>query len=291
MESNKIEKYHFQKDRPQQRQFDVYDLKSYYQKNANHSSKPHTHSFYQIIWFKNDHGKHTIDFVDHPIKSNRLFFISKNQIHFFEDRDDYEGYVLHFNESFILSNETDFNFFLTYNIFNNKETPFFQPPAEIQDLVQTYLSQIVAESLHRESFGNKKILSHLLKSLLLTIEREQRKSLGTNAIRLDQNNTFLQFRDLLEKNYDQHLSVSDYADKLSISSKTLNALVKTETQKTVSTVIADRIILEAKRKLIHSNAFANQIAYDLGFKDPYYFIKYFKKHVTCSPSEFRKLNS
>lgn len=58
--------------------------------------------------------------------------------------------------------------------------------------------------------------------------------------------------------------------------------------KTTSQVIADRILLEAKRKLIHTNARINQIGYDLGFQDPYYFIKYFKKHLKISPSEFRK---
>ncbi len=58
--------------------------------------------------------------------------------------------------------------------------------------------------------------------------------------------------------------------------------------KTVSHEIADRIILEAKRKLTHTNAYINQIGFDLGFRDPYYFIKYFKKHVKCSPTAFRK---
>ena len=43
--------------------------------------------------------------------------------------------------------------------------------------------------------------------------------------------------------------------------------------KTVSHEIADRIILEAKRKLAHTNAYINQIGFDLGFRDPYYFIK------------------
>lgn len=288
MKEKQIEKYHYQKDKPTERQFDIYDLSEYYQKNSGHSSRPHTHSFYQIILFKSNKGKHFIDFQDYSIKENRLFFIAKNQVHYFENRSDYKGYLLHFNESFILSNETDFNFFLTYKIFNNSEEPFFQIPNVLENQIINYFTQIKIESDNKTEFGNKSILSNLLKSMLLTIEREKRKSRRINNPQINQNSTFLKFRDLLENNFNKNWSVTDFANELSISSKTLNSITKSEMGKTVSQVIIDRIILESKRKLTHSNAYINQIAYDLGFKDPYYFVKYFKKHVKCSPSEFRK---
>lgn len=288
MSEKQIEKYHYLKDEPKKRQFDVYDLSEYHQKNSEHSSQPHTHSFYQIIWFQSNKGKHFIDFKGHQIEENKLFFIAKNQVHYFENRSDYKGYLIHFNESFILSNETDFNFFLTYNIFNHSEEPFFQIPDKLENQIISYFTQISKESNNTTEFGNKSILSYLLKSMLLLIEREKRKHLKTDQLETNQNSTFLKFRDLLENHFHKNWSVTDYANELSISSKTLNTIIKSEMDKTVSQVITDRIILESKRKLTHSNAYVNQIAYDLGFKDPYYFIKYFKKHVKCSPSEFRK---
>lgn len=288
MEGKQIEKYHLLKDEPNKRQFDIYDLAEYYQNNSQHSSLPHTHSFYQIIWFQSNKGKHFIDFNDFEIRENRLFFVSKNQVHYFENRLDYKGYLIHFNESFILSNETDINFFLTYNIFNNSKEPFFQIPKGLEKQIISYFNQISTESNNTSEFGNKSILSYLLKSMLLMIEREKRKSIKPDNHKTNQNSTFLKFRDLLENNFYKNWSVSAYADELSISSKTLNAITKLEMDKTVSQVIIDRIILESKRKLTHSNAYVNQIAYDLGFKDPYYFIKYFRKHVKCSPTEFRK---
>lgn len=288
MSGKQIEKYHYLKDEPKKRQFDIYDLAEYFQINADHSSQPHTHSFYQIIWFKSKKGKHSIDFKDHSIKEDRLFFIAKNQVHYFENQEDYRGYLIHFNESFILSNETDFNFFLTYNIFNNDEEPFFQIPDHLEDQIISYFTQLNIESKKRAEFGNESILSFLLKAMLLTIEREKRKHLKEDNLSINQNSTFLNFRDLLENNVHKKWSVADFANALSISSKTLNSITKAEMGKTVSQVITDRIILESKRRLTHSNAYIKEIAYDLGFIDPYYFIKYFKKHVKCSPSEFRK---
>jgi AraC-like DNA-binding protein len=56
-------------------------------------------------------------------------------------------------------------------------------------------------------------------------------------------------------------------------------------------MIQERIILEIQRLLLHSDLNINQIGYRLGFDDPSYFVKYFKKHTKISPSEFRKVIS
>ena len=53
-------------------------------------------------------------------------------------------------------------------------------------------------------------------------------------------------------------------------------------------MVQERIILEAQRMLLYSNLNVSQIGYRLGFDDASYFVKYFKKHTSVSPSEFRK---
>lgn len=282
-----IKKYHLNESKSESPEFGMHHFTELKNKNLCLSQQAHTHSFYQIIWFKNDTGKHFIDFIDHEIKENTLFFVAKNQVHFFEQNIEYDGFLIHFNESFIISNETDINFFLTYNIFNNKEKPYYTIPATLKDEIIGYFKQIESELNKADEFGKTAILSNLLKSLLLIIEREIRKELKDSPTH-HQNNTYLKFRGLLENNFKKGWSVSNYAEELAISTKTLNSLLKSETGKTVSQTIQDRILLEAKRQLTHTNSFINQIAYDLGFQDPYYFIKYFKKYVKCSPSEFRK---
>lgn len=288
MKKEQIEQYHLLKDEPKKRQFDLFNLAEYKKTSCIQLSKPHIHSFYQIVWFKNNVGKHSIDFESYDIKENRIFFIAKNQVHFYEDRPDYQGYSVHFNESFILSNDTDINFFLTYHVFNTTEEPFFQIPKGLENQIESYFHQMKEELSHSEEFGNERILSNILKSLLLVVEREKRKNSKSSNVISSQKSTYLSFRDLLENNFYKNWSVANYAEKLAISTKTLNTIIKKQNGKTVSQTIADRIILEAKRKLTHSNAYINDIAIDLGFQDPYYFIKYFKKHVKFSPSEFRK---
>ena len=220
MQKRKIEKYHFLKNEPKKRQFEIYDLADYLKTNSDYSSKPHTHSFYQIIWFKSNKGTHHIDFEHFDVSENRIFFIAKNQVHYFEKRSDYLGSLIHFNESFLLSNETDIDFFLNYSIFNNKSEPYFQITKELQPKIASYFSQIKEETVHIAEFGNSIILSNLLKALLLVIEREKRKISETNN--KSDNSKYLKFRDLLENNFHKNWSVSKYANALSISTKTLN---------------------------------------------------------------------
>ncbi|MFT6867347.1 MAG: AraC family transcriptional activator of pobA [Cyclobacteriaceae bacterium] len=288
MPKQQIKKYHLEKGQTERLQFGLHDFEALENANLCLTQEPHNHSFYQIIYFKKTKGIHVIDFVDYSIEPDTLVFVAKNQIHFFEQNIEYDGLLVHFNESFLIASETDINFFLTYNIFNNVEKPFFKIPERLINQVNNYFAQIRGELTNVNEFGNSSILSNLLKSLLLIIEREMRKEPGDREPANNPHLTYLKFRNLLEHKFKNGWSVSEYASELSISTKTLNSIIKKETEKTVSQVIQDRIILEAKRQLTHTNLFVNQIAYDLGFQDPYYFIKYFKKQVNCSPKEFRR---
>ncbi len=283
----RIKQYHLEKDSPKSPEFGLHHFADLEQKNLCLAQQPHTHSFYQIIWFKNGNCKHSIDFRDYNFEKNTLVFVAKNQVHFFQPNVEHKGFLVHFNESFILTNETDINFFLTYHIFNNTEKPYYQIPNHLKNQITQYFNQIEDELNSISEFGSTAILSNLLKSLLLVIEREKRKELDEIPSH-NQNVTYLKFRNLLENNFKKGWTVSEYASELNVSTKTLNALLKTENRKTTSQTIHERVILEAKRQLTHTNSYINEIAYDLGFKDPYYFIKHFKKHVKCSPSEFRK---
>ena len=93
---------------------------------------------------------------------------------------------------------------------------------------------------------------------------------------------------MVEKNYRKFHQVSDYADLLGIASKTLTKKIKQYHHKTPSDVIKERLILEAKRDLYYTNKQVKEIAYDLGFEDPAYFNRFFKKEAGVAPNRFRE---
>ncbi|MCY1313949.1 HTH-type transcriptional activator Btr [compost metagenome] len=94
---------------------------------------------------------------------------------------------------------------------------------------------------------------------------------------------------MIEKNYITEKSPSQYADWMNISPKHLNRITKTVIGKTASEVIADRIILEAKRRFLHTKNSFSAIAESLGYEDYAYFSKLFKKSSGLTPTGFLKL--
>lgn len=92
---------------------------------------------------------------------------------------------------------------------------------------------------------------------------------------------------MLERDFASRKQASQYADLLNLTAYQLNSITKKTLGKTCSEVINDHIILEAKRLLIATSNQVNQIADQLGYEDPSYFIRFFKKHTGISPDAFR----
>jgi AraC family transcriptional regulator, transcriptional activator of pobA len=95
-----IKKYHLHKDDYSKLHFEIQDAKSYFDKNAVPATKPHKHSFYQLIWFKKS-GRHYVDYEVREHGENVVFFINPNQIHHFCPDSYNEGVLFHYNEYFM----------------------------------------------------------------------------------------------------------------------------------------------------------------------------------------------
>ncbi|MFW2377833.1 MAG: helix-turn-helix domain-containing protein, partial [Cellulophaga baltica] len=96
-----------------------------------------------------------------------------------------------------------------------------------------------------------------------------------------------EFMLLLENNYKEERTAKFYAAQLGISAKRLNQILKEKLDKTGVQLIHDRLILEAKRQIIHSENTIKEIAYNLDFKDHSYFSRFFKQHAGQTPQEFQ----
>lgn len=282
-----IEHYHLHKAYPEKLQFQMYDLEAYLTSSGEHAQLPHSHTFYQIIWIYNEGGQHFVDFDACDIFSNTVFFISKNQIHYFDKTAQHKGLIIHFNEQFLM--QSDIDIFLKYNVFNNQRKSFYSISKDTQNVANAYIKLIRDEIKEDSTFGHKQVIRYLLKSLLIVFEREHRKDVSkamkfSNTYELQ----YLQFRELLEDNFKMNISVCKYADLLNISSKTLTNITNRLTAKPPSKLISERVILEAERLLAFTPLKVNEIGYKLGFEDPSYFVKYFKRNVKLSPSAYRK---
>ena len=68
----------------------------------------------------------------------------------------------------------------------------------------------------------------------------------------------------------------------------LNRLCRRLTGCTAFELIQQRLVLEARRRLVYAGSSVSAIAAELGFKDPAYFSRFFRRHGGLSPNEFRR---
>jgi AraC-like DNA-binding protein len=95
------------------------------------------------------------------------------------------------------------------------------------------------------------------------------------------------FRMALQDHFPRMLEVRQYAEMLQVSRSHLNAHLRRETGRSPSEIIHEHIALEAKRLLVHSPLTVSEIAYRLGFRDPSYFCRFFRKASGQAPLGFR----
>lgn len=291
MKKNEVfTKYDLEKDAPDGIQFDIMEMPSFFVENGDNPMYPHIHGFYQIIWFRKGTGAHYVDFKEYSITDNTLFFLSPGQIHYFDGKRDQEGIIIHFNESFLSDEGSSENVFLKYNVFNAFDAvPYYNiAPADTRRL-NYIVEEMEIETQQTNAFAHKDYLKYLVKMFLIYVQRTGQKGTGLPlCINNSSNRTFVQFRQMLEHHYRHMHTVKEYANRLNVSTKTLTNCVYESSRSTPLKIINDRIILEAKRQLLHSSLKIKEIAFYLGFEDPSYFVKFFKRQTGYLPAEFRE---
>lgn len=95
------------------------------------------------------------------------------------------------------------------------------------------------------------------------------------------------FEALVEQHFAEHWSVADYARALAVTPTHLTRVVRAATGGPASQVIETRLIREARRHLVYTQASISAVAYGLGFADPAYFTRVFSRATGLSPREFR----
>lgn len=250
---------------------------------------PHKHRFYEVFLITQGNANHNIDYKEYRIRAHCLFFISQGQLHLWStsDRSTMKGYRLMFTEEFFLIKNSDKNFLFELVFLDNV---YFNPCIELTkkdvEPVHTYFNLLFDEYQRLEP--NPKVLQSLLFLALTEIQRmakTKNPKVGTShEIKVYKN-----FIELLEANFKNHLSISDYASKLCLSDKQFTRFITRFTSQPATQIIRNRVTLEAKRLLTCTDLNIIQIAHELGFEDTAYFSRFFKRETTQSPTEFKRM--
>lgn len=248
---------------------------------------PHRHDFYHIVWVEHGSGHHIIDSVKYEVRPKTLFFMTPGQIHDFSLSQDTVGIALHISAEFFalqLQNKNALNEIPVFDLEKPIQTLYLDD-AQADDICTTL--NAIGDEYRDDQFGAQDMIRSYLYILLLKASRFAEPGATGDACR---RSLILgrRFKSLLEEHFGTVQDVAEYARMLRMTERGLNEATRRSLGITAAQLIRERVMLEAKRLLAHSEISVNAVATQLAFEDPAYFSRCFKKHTGRSPLEFRQ---
>lgn len=248
---------------------------------------PHRHDFFHIVWIERGTGQHVIDEATYEVRSGALFFMAPGQVHDLALSDDTEGYTISFSSEFFALQLQDKNMLTQIPVYDNDHRIHaVYPGARAAHDIRHTLERM-RDEYEKEGYRAQDVIRSYLFILLVQASREavpmMSTEVGSRALLL-----YRRFKTLLDEQFATVQEPQAYARPLRCTERALNDAARRYAGATASQVIRSRVILEAKRLLAHSGVQVAQVAAQLGFDDPAYFSRCFKKHTGRTPMEFRQ---
>lgn len=248
-------------------------------------SQPELAGFIKVVLVRAG-GRVMIDFNEYQPGQDALFFINVGQYYWFDPA--CTGTVLYYHRDFYCIQLHDKEVACDGILFHNA---YDVPVVFMDDEARTTMLAIVQEiriEMAQQDSGMEEMLRILLKQLIIRATRLWKQQHHVVSEETRQEVEFSRtFSQLVEGHYTRQHAVADYAAMLHITPKALNKRITRYSNRTPNDVIKNRIILEAKRLLIHTPLSVKEIGYRLGYDDPSYFIRLFTKQVAAPPQSFR----
>lgn len=248
-------------------------------------------NYYALIWVTKGDGKAIADFTDYDFSPNTLFAFSPYQPFMIEAKNELQGTVIHFHPDFFCIHKHHKEVACNGVLFNNVYDP---PMLNINETTKAKLEGLVEQmksEMQNAAVAQYELLVSYLKIFLITASRlkvNQYPKIQTATTEDDVPFVLQNLKNYIEEHYKSKHSASDYADLLAISPKALARITKKHFNKTLTDLISERIIIEAKRELYLTNKTVKEIAYELGYDDEYYFSRFFKKNTDVPPTLYRE---
>ncbi len=248
--------------------------------------KPHFHDFFQLALVQGA-GSVMHDFRDYAVEGETLFFLSPGQVHSVRADQRLDGVIISFSQSFYdhtaapPSELLDLPFF-----FSVEAAPLLPIPAGDEFRIAQAVAEIRDEFNHAAPFAGASIRAWLrilfarAHRLYQVNHSVAEPTAGARLIR--------QFHLSVERHFREEFTLAEYARELGVTANHLNDVVREEAKQSAGGVVRQRKLLDAKRLLSHSEMSVSEIGYHIGFQDPSYFSRFFRREMGLAPAAFRE---
>ncbi|KAA5536328.1 helix-turn-helix transcriptional regulator [Taibaiella lutea] len=247
-------------------------------------------NYFTLIIINSGEGVATVDLSEYSFQENTLFAFYPYQPFMLQSKGPLIGVAIMFHHDFFCIYRHHKEIAANGILFNNiYQRPFIYLEEDSRKTLLNFVNEIVGE-LKTEGLRRDEVIVSYLKIFLvlatrIKLEQQTVQLAGDPAGK--QLLVIQNLRNAIEENFRTMHSASDYAGMLHLTPNSLARITKTHFNKTLSDLIADRIIIEAKRELYLTEKTIKEIAYELGYDDEYYFSRFFKSKTDISPQAYR----
>jgi AraC family transcriptional activator of pobA len=245
-------------------------------------------NYFSVILVLEGRGTVAADVSVFPFVANSLLCFSLYQPFKIECDGAFRGVMINFHPEFFCLHKHRQEVSCNGVLFNNiYESPVLGL-SETEAGSLLLLFRGIEEEMRRPGVAQMEALLSYLKLLLINASRmKMERQADASGVAMKEPEVLGRLKAAIEEHFVSLHSPGDYAGLLNISTAALNKAVKGSLDKTLSQLIAERIIVEAKRQLYLTATPVKRIAFELGYDDEFYFSRFFKGHVGVSPQLFR----
>lgn len=250
------------------------------------SQKLFNTDYFEIVFVKKGSGQLTLNYQKINIEDNSIIFISPFQKRQWKlDAENFNFTVLVFQEEFLNEFFSDKLFTYRLSYFYQLEFPLNMQVEKKNINMYCVLLSEIKEELLKTRIDSVHIIRSLIYYLLQKLNRVYAENHQLSLQNQDTNYAF-QFKKLIETNIEHKQRISDYTELMGISRITLNKAVKEQFNLTATDLLKQRLLIEIKDYLIHSEMTISEIAYKLNISEPNHLMRFFKKQTGMTTTEF-----
>ncbi len=250
---------------------------------------PHRHNYQELIVIESGRWRHSIDGQVTELAGPMLALIARGQVHMVEAGAELHAWIVRFTDDFLPASliSPSWNYHATlFNQLGAWQTLALTPSAlaELRPMLELFEQEYAQPAAFQQGMA----LRHLLAALIIRIERIYRRALTAAEAPGDNYRIYQQFMAQLEAEFTRHHDVEFYAGALGIAPVRLSKALSSILGKPTKQLIAERLLIEAKRYLQYTSLSVTEIAAALGYADMFHFSKAFKRASGLAPQVFRE---
>lgn len=253
------------------------------------------HNYFSIIVIEQGTCTLKADFSEYAVEAPAVMFFAPYQPFMLGSTAPIRGWAIHFHSDFFCIHKHHRDVACNGTLFNIVYEPPFLPLTEAETATFSEQTRQMLDEMQSSEAAQHNLLQHdllvaYLKILLIhavRIKARQREEMPALPDDSTEPVTLTRLKEAVEEHFRTKHSAAEYAEFLNVPAKSLAKMTKRHLNKTLTDVIVERIVIEAKRELYLTSKSVKEIAYELGFHDEHYFSRFFKTNADVSPQVYR----